>query len=140
MATLLLGATDLPSRAVARRDMAPGGPSTPSLASMQGKPKDTLYMALGRKPGWAVIVRRDSIIVNTPNDRGILTFPSVAPKTERGVRSWHVLRESHSFRMILHKLPCTDDKSGKEYPETVDATVDGWKLKGCGGPPTRGKG
>ncbi len=101
-------------------------------AAAQGKGRDTLYVAAGRRPNWAVVVRRDSTFVATPNERGTFALPTRPPKVEQGVRLWHSLGGDHSIRLAVSKATCTTGGGVVEYPERAEATIDGLKVLGCG--------
>lgn len=101
-------------------------------AGAQGKGRDTTYVAAGRRPNWSVVVRRDSILVATPNERGTFALVTQAPKVEKGARIWHSLGGDHSINLSVVKGTCTTGGGVVEYPEQVVATIDGLKVTGCG--------
>lgn len=117
------------------------GPLADSLlGTLHLRPADTTFTAVGTEPFWGVVVRNDSIVVTMPENPGGLAFGARVAVVHGGLRRWRGRRRAHRLTVEAHRGSCGDGMSDAIYAFRVQVTLDGRRLRGCGGPKTGGEG
>jgi uncharacterized membrane protein len=98
------------------------------------------YKAQGNEPFWSIeIMGEEAIRYTTPEME--VTFPFVPPilsPSSNPSEVYAAKTTEHDLRMVIFtEEACTDDMSGKPFPNTVEITFDDQKMRGCGRPVTR---
>ncbi len=95
------------------------------------------YSASGNEPFWNIQIKPGEAIVFS-NPEGTSTLPYVEPvmdKSARPAKRYKVETEATKLQLIIYSgRPCTNSMNGKDFPDTVEALVNGKEYQGCGGP------
>lgn len=62
------------------------------------------------------------------------TVSAGAPETEAGRRIYTGTNGADSLRVVIDNTPCSDVMSGEPFPATVEVSINGRVLMGCGRP------
>lgn len=94
------------------------------------------FRALGQEPGWVLEIGRNNNILYAHN-YGQDTVKAPAPSPIIGVddesaQSYQTRTEDHTLFIEIFNRPCSDAMSGFSFPATVEVTLDGNTLSGCG--------
>ena len=117
------------------------GPLADSLlGTLHLRASDTIFKAVGKDPFWGVVVRNDSILLTSPDNPGGMAFGARAAVVQGTVRTWRARSGAHALTVMARRGPCGDGMSDAIYPFRVTATLDGRRLRGCGGQHTSGEG
>lgn len=94
------------------------------------------FKAAGHEPGWTLDIGVDRITVVSDYGATRVVFPLMPPTRIDGGRRYEVRTEGHTLVATLRDVICQDTMSGMPKPVSVEMTLDGRTLKGCGGDPT----
>ncbi len=89
------------------------------------------FRAAGNEPFWSVSVSPDRVRVSLPSEPD-LDFPGATPEDVAPGATLTVKADGHELRMSIVDALCVDSMSGWPYPATVDITLDGTTMHGCG--------
>ncbi len=98
----------------------------PADASAQGAAQP--YHALGTQPFWSVTIDGQTIRYEPANGT-TMTVPSPQPIIGFNGERY----ETRRLTVDITHVKCSDGMSDRTYRDTVVLTVDGRKLRGCGG-------
>lgn len=103
----------------------PEGPATPPAPPAAASD----YRASGTEPFWTVAIEGDQLTYRPLEGPMISARVPVAEVTTGGRRY-----KTPRITLDIAHVRCSDGMSDRSYPDTVTATVDGRKLRGCGAP------
>ena len=89
--------------------------------------------AVGQEPGWTLDVvpgERIELVTGYGDRRVVTPDPGATTEGERTV--YHAVTESADLRVVVTPERCRDAMSAAPYPLTVEVTLDGETLSGCG--------
>ena len=111
--------------------------SAPCAAQPAGATAGALpFKAAGNEPGWTLDIGADRITVVSDHGATRVVVPLMPPTRIEGGRRYEARTEAHTVVVTLLDRTCTDTMSGMPKPTTVEVSLDGRVLKGCGGDPT----
>jgi len=87
------------------------------------------YRAVGTEPFWSVTITPRQMRYETPAGRAV----TVATPRPAHPRPTGRIYSTSRLRVSIRTAPCSDGMSDRTYADTVDVTVDGRELHGCGG-------
>lgn len=92
------------------------------------------FRAVGQEPGWMLdIYQRDTIKLIWDYGERAAAFPLVEPTyPQEGATRYATQSGGQALEVTIRRLPCQDAMSGESFPATVDITIDGRALNGCG--------
>jgi len=85
------------------------------------------YRAIGTEPFWDLTIGRDMVFTDRGNG---IRVAEPTPPVRRGFAG-ETYQGRRLFVNIVHSR-CSDGMSDRTYPDTVNVTVDGRALRGCG--------
>lgn len=117
---------------------AAGGAAQPPIAMQHVR--DNFYSAIGRTPGWILMIGDDSIAMRTlmPGADGHATawrdyrFPRTLPRTVENVRIWETRVAAQTIRIEARHMHCRWS-AGHDFDDSVRVTLNGQVFEGCGG-------
>jgi uncharacterized membrane protein/membrane-bound inhibitor of C-type lysozyme len=92
------------------------------------------FRAVGNEPGWHMDMRPETIILVTDYGERRYEFPIVTPEEDDSARTSLFQTEAGgvSLTIRLRAERCLDTMVDDEYETTVELTLDGRVLHGCG--------
>jgi uncharacterized membrane protein len=93
------------------------------------------FRAVGQEPGWLLDI----------HTRGIIKFAwdygqqyaefAIGEPTypQEGATRYEANSDGRTLVVLIRRAPCADAMSGESFPSTVQVTIDGQTLRGCGG-------
>ena len=91
------------------------------------------FRALGQEPGWYLEIDRDrSMRLVYDYAEREATTSYAAPRVEREKTTYHAVTEAHDLTVVVEARVCHDGMSGEAFTATVNVTIDGRALQGCG--------
>lgn len=92
------------------------------------------FRAAGQEPGWILdIYQRDQIKLLWDYGENHAVFPLPTPTYPReGETRYETQAGGHALIVTTRRAPCEDVMGGEAYPATVDVSIDGRVLHGCG--------
>lgn len=94
------------------------------------------FKAAGHDPGWTLDVGGGRMVLVAEDGATTLEMPLPAPAPVEGGRRYEVRSDAHTVRLTILERVCADTMTGMPRPATVEVTLDGRVLTGCGGDPT----
>jgi heat shock protein HslJ len=88
-------------------------------------------VARGNEPGWVVTLAHEGVVYSG-QDGTKREFPLPAATDAAGAT---VFDSGDGFVLAVTDRLCRDNMTGMPYPYSVDLTLDGQQLSGCGGAP-----
>ena len=90
------------------------------------------FRASGNEPGWHLQTGPGGTRVTADYGELVLDFPGIPVESLRDGAP--VLREAggHVLRLRTTASPCFNDMSGEPFPLSVEMTLDGRTMRGCG--------
>lgn len=117
-------------------------PASPKLAvgtllMTSSAPAAGSLSAGGNEPGWNADIGTTLTLLA---DYGQLrvSIPTPTPEPVDGGRRYSGTADGHTVVLVVLDRPCSDTMSGMKRPKTVELTLDGRTMKGCGGPADAG--
>jgi len=93
------------------------------------------FLARGNEPGWHLDIAPRRMTLVTDYGARRVELPRPRPvETPTGQR-YAASTPEHGLTVAIEERTCRDDMSGMPYPRTVVVTLDGRRLRGCGGEP-----
>ena len=110
----------------------PNAPPAPAWEDARAEGVD--FRAVGQEPGWMLNIYRESkITLDWDYGQSRAEFPLSAPNTtQEGATSYSAQANGHTLSVTIRRFPCQDAMSGAAFPSTVQVTIDGQALQGCG--------
>jgi heat shock protein HslJ len=105
-------------------------------AAAQPAPPGVPFKAAGNEPGWTLDIGADRITVVADYGATRVVVPLMPPSRIEGGRRYESRSEAHTVVVTLLDRMCVDAMSGMPKPTSVEVTLDGRVLKGCGGDAT----
>lgn len=92
------------------------------------------FRAVGQEPGWLLdIYQRDKIRLLWDYGDQLADFPLSEPSyPQEGATRYEAQAGGRTLVVTIRRQPCQDGMSGQPYPSTVEVTIDGRSLNGCG--------
>ena len=89
--------------------------------------------AVGQEPGWTLTITPDARIefVTDYGERRVVV-PDPGAQRDDGATVYRATTEAADLRVVVTSAPCEDAMSGAPYPLTVEVTLDGETVRGCG--------
>ena len=87
------------------------------------------YRATGSNPAWELTIDRANLVYTDFSNRVRVSEPVPRGATIAAGRPIRTAR----MQVVITRMRCTDETSGRSYPDTVQLTVDGRRFQGCGG-------
>ncbi|MBI1250250.1 MAG: hypothetical protein GC189_02115 [Alphaproteobacteria bacterium] len=110
-------------------------PSIPTPAGWEGlRAAGIAFRGLGQEPAWILDVYADEIRLSYDYGNREAVFPRTPPALGAAVADRVYASEAggHSLRVVIGDEPCQDVMSGELYPRSVQVTIDGRQMQGCG--------
>lgn len=132
--------TDAPPAVAAEAPAAPSPPQTPqqALAAMPSwdgaRAAGVDFRAVGQEPGWLLdIYTRGIGKLSWDYGDQYIEFATGDPAyPQEGATQYEAHSDGVALLITIRRAPCQDAMSGQAYPSTVEVTVDGRTLNGCG--------
>lgn len=86
------------------------------------------YHALGTEPFWNLLIDEHDLTFSQP-ETPLVTQPT--PRVIIGIAG--EIYQTPRINVNIVHARCSDGMSDRVYPDTVQVTVDGRRLNGCGG-------
>jgi heat shock protein HslJ/uncharacterized membrane protein len=93
------------------------------------------FRAVGQEPGWQLEIRQGAEMRFTFDyGKGSVVMPAarVSMDSNTGTRTYHSIAEANDLEVVIVPVQCNDSMSGRPYPATVTATLNGRSFRGCG--------
>jgi heat shock protein HslJ len=93
------------------------------------------FKAMGNEPGWTLDIGGTRLILSA--DYGATKADMALPAAVRieGGRRYEARSDAHTLVVTILDRTCADTMTGMPRPATVEVSIDGRTLKGCGGDP-----
>lgn len=112
------------------------GPGTKPITTSRGLSvlQVRSYRCTGTEPFWSIDITENGITFQSP-DFGPVTYPFVPPVTSGDAIEYFSSlgsgNDQRNLKIILKPGSCSDGMSDIVYPYSVEAELDGQKLRGC---------
>lgn len=95
------------------------------------------FRAVGQEPGWiADVYTQDRIRLLWDYGENIADFQLTEPSyPAEGAIRYETRSGGNALTINIRRHPCEDAMSGEAYPATVEITINGSTLSGCGRSP-----
>ena len=96
---------------------------------------NTVFNGRGNEPGWYVVidpVKQIKYVGNYGDTFVTLPVPEPTHDAEAHTTTYHATAEGKDLLIVITKVPCQDDMSGKAFGHTVSLTYNGHTYRGCG--------
>ena len=92
------------------------------------------FRGVGQEPGWMIdIYQRNRIVLLLEYGESIVEFPLTEPQYPQDGATLYQTRSGERMLVVtIRRSPCQDSMSGEAFPATVEVTIDGRALSGCG--------
>lgn len=92
------------------------------------------FRAIGQEPGWLLdIYTQDRIVLEWDYGEQRAEFPLTEPTYPlEGAARYETQSNGHMLAVIIRRFPCQDAMSGEAFPASVEVSIDGRTLQGCG--------
>lgn len=108
-----------------------------SVAAAQPTPGSAApFKAVGHEPEWTLDIGGNRLVLVTDLGATRAELPLPAATRIDGGRRYDARGEANAVSVTILDRTCTDSMTGMPRPATVEVTVGGRTLKGCGGDPT----
>jgi uncharacterized membrane protein len=109
-----------------------GAPEAPAWEDARAQGVD--FRAVGQEPGWMLnIYTEDKITLDWDYGQSKAEFPLTTPDTsQEGATRYTAQAGGHTLAVTIRRFPCQDVMSGAAFPSTVEVTINGQTLSGCG--------
>jgi uncharacterized membrane protein len=109
-----------------------GAPEAPAWEDARAEGVD--FRAVGQEPGWMLNIYREAkITLDWDYGQSKAEFPLATPDTtQEGATRYTAQAGGHRLAVTIRRFPCHDAMSGAAFPSTVEVTIDGQTLSGCG--------
>ena len=94
------------------------------------------FKAVGNEPNWTLDVGAGRLLLLTDEGRTRTLLPLPPPTRLEGGRRYDARNDAHTLSVTILDRVCADTMTGMPRPATVEVTLDGRLLKGCGGDST----
>ena len=94
------------------------------------------FKAVGNEPSWTLDVGAGRLLLLTDDGRTRTLLPLPPPTRIEGGRRYDARNDAHTMSVTILDRVCADTMTGMPRPATVEVTLDGRVLKGCGGDST----
>jgi heat shock protein HslJ/uncharacterized membrane protein len=94
------------------------------------------FKAVGNEPNWTLDVGAGRLLLLTDEGRTRTLLPLPPPARIEGGRRYDARNDAHTLSVTILDRVCADTMTGMPRPATVEVTLDGRLLKGCGGDST----
>jgi heat shock protein HslJ/uncharacterized membrane protein len=94
------------------------------------------FKAVGSEPNWMLDIMAGRLVLLTDDGRTRTVLPLPPPTRVDGGRRYDARSESHTLMVTILDRVCADAMTAMPRPSTVEVTLDGRLLKGCGGDST----
>ena len=94
------------------------------------------FKAVGNEPSWTLDVGAGRLLLLTDDGRTRTLLPLPPPVRIEGGRRYEARNDAHTLSVTILDRVCADTMTGMPRPATVEVTLDGRVLKGCGGDST----
>lgn len=113
-------------------EAASDAPAAPAWEDARAQGVD--FRAVGQEPGWMLDIHTvDKIVLEWDYAERRAEFPLPTPTyPQEGSTRYDAQANGHTIAITIRRFPCQDAMSGAAYPSTVDVTIDGRALQGCG--------
>ena len=92
------------------------------------------FRGTGNEPPWVLEIGYEELVLFTGYDRLMYRFPNRGHENHEVLRnsSWRSSRGGHTLEVILSGRECADSMSGEQFETSVQVTLNGVALQGCG--------
>jgi uncharacterized membrane protein/membrane-bound inhibitor of C-type lysozyme len=92
------------------------------------------FRAIGQEPGWMVEVDPEQIDLKYDYGQSTVVLPNPGrePGPDAGSFGWYARGEGHELDISVREQACSDPMSGEAFDLSVEASIDGRQLEGCG--------
>jgi putative lipoprotein len=92
------------------------------------------FRAVGQEPGWMLdIYTADRIRIIWDYGEQSAELPLTEPAyPQEGVTRYESRADGRTLTATIRRSPCQDSMSGEAFPASVEVTIDGRTLTGCG--------
>ncbi len=121
---------------------APATPAEPAAAANEAaattwedaRAQGVDFRAVGQEPGWLLnIYQQERITLDWDYGQSSATFPLTEPTYPvEGQTRYDASANGKTIAVVIRRFPCEDAMSGAPFPSTVEVTIDGRTLQGCG--------
>ena len=94
------------------------------------------FKAVGNEPNWTLDVGAGRLLLLTDDGRTRTVLPLPPVTRIEGGRRYEARNDAHTLAVTILDRVCADTMTGMPRPATVEVTLDGRLLKGCGGDST----
>jgi len=94
------------------------------------------FKAVGNEPSWSLDVGAGRLLLLTDDGKTRTLLPMPPATRIDGGRRYDARSDAHTLSVTILDRVCADTMTGMPRPATVEVTLDGRLLKGCGGDPT----
>ncbi|AMY07992.1 putative membrane protein [Luteitalea pratensis] len=109
----------------------------PPLAFPQPTPGSAApFKAVGNEPNWTLDVGAGRLLLLTDDGKTRTALPLPPVTRIEGGRRYEARSDAHTLSVTILDRVCPDSMTGMPRPATVEVTLDGRLLKGCGGDST----
>jgi len=93
------------------------------------------FRAVGQEPGWILDIYTRGIIKFAWDYGEEYAEFAIAEPTypQEGATRYEANSDGRALVVLIRRAPCQDAMSGQAFPSTVEVTIDGRTLDGCGG-------
>ena len=109
-------------------------PASAAAAWEDARAQGVDFRAIGQEPGWVLnIYRQERITLAWDYGQNSATFPLTEPTYPvEGQTRYDASADGKTIAVVIRRFPCQDAMSGAAFPATVEVTIDGRTLQGCG--------
>lgn len=108
----------------------------PAVLAQSGPASVASFRAVGHEPGWTLDVGGNRMLLVADNGATRVEMPLPSPVAVDGGRRYEARSDAHAMAVTVLERLCADRMTGMPRPMTVEVTLDGRTLEGCGGDPT----
>jgi len=94
------------------------------------------FKAVGNEPNWTLDVGAGRLLLLTDDGKTRTLLPLPPVTRVEGGRRYEARNDTHALAVTILDRVCADTMTGMPRPATVEVTIDGRVLKGCGGDST----
>jgi heat shock protein HslJ len=94
------------------------------------------FKAVGHEPGWTLDIGGSRMVLILDSGATRAEMPLPAAVRIDGGRRYEARTDAHAVVVTILDRTCADTMTGMPRPSTVEVSLDGRTLRGCGGDPT----